>query len=164
MPDLIPAHNFRAARELLADLAGVEALAPYVLPAEHGGLWFEFDQASAIAAATTSQGLAIAVGIGDKSLPFAGEEKQGCVMEFDITLYAFQASMLANGQDAELLEQLMLTAFKTASRFTYTPNLLANPIPSKLKQFAKVDLSQISHFNAQTTAADALVLSIRVRL
>lgn len=164
MPDLLPAHNFRAARELLADLAQVDALAPYVLPSEHGGLFLKADQASAIATATSAKGLSLAVGIGDKSLPFAGDEKQGCVMEFDLILYAFQASLLNNDQDAEELEQLMLTAFKTASRFAYTPDPKLETISAKLKQFSAVDLSQLSNFDSKTTAADALVLSFRVRL
>ncbi len=156
-PTLEPPHAFLAAAELLADLRSRPELAPYVMPE----VWRKPGQHAAISALAQSTGAAVAVGIGEVSLPAAGQKKQGGQVRVGVAVYVFQPEQgtFTEGSHPELLHSLWLTVLRTVNTYRYT---LPNGTTEKalIAACGEVDLSAANSHFAQKLTAEALMIDI----
>lgn len=154
------AHNFEAARELLADLRGVPELAPYVLPE----VYMQDDQDTAIASIAALNGIALAVGLAEDALPTPGEVKSGLLLHLGLTLYCFRTTRRDHAARAEELESIRLTALAYAARFSYVPKPHGTPIHALPQSLATVSLSDRSGYADKKLMAEALILNLPIKI
>lgn len=159
--DLQPPHALNAAEELLRDLRDYTPLAPYVLP----NVWLKEDQASTISALASSAGVAVAVGLAEDVLPFAAEEKQGGTVRVGVCVYVFcPASVDAASLEPEK-QSVWYTVLALCSRWEHTPSGSPRAIPARMESLeVGVDLKEVEYFAQNPIRANALVLTVPVRL
>lgn len=156
---LKPAHGVLAARELLADLLAAQELARYIIPE----LWLSGSQEQAILAKSNENGLCVAVGLGEDSLPHPNDTKQAGSVAMGLAVYVFQSlQAAATPAMVEQQQRLWLTVLHYAHRFSYNPPPHRGlPIKARLTAVQEVDLSNISSF-ADHVTAQALLLELPV--
>ena len=152
--NLLPAFGIEAASDLLSSLRSCRELAPYILP----DLWIRPDQHSAISALCSHSGISIVVSRGLDSLPAAGQQKQGGLINIGLIVYVFQSSTSFNPALYALREQIWLTVCKYVAAWAFSPSPTQKPIRAIQTDTASVDLSGIAPDFADKVWADALLI------
>lgn len=145
--DLMPAHGWEAARELIADLRAQSELAKYVYPE----IWRERNQANNIITKTKTEKLCVAVGMGESRLAYPGDNTQGGRVYLSLAVYLFIPQRVDAAPSEELRQQVALTLLSYLNGWKYTRHG-GQPITSRLADIDTVDLSTITAMKGEITA------------
>lgn len=145
--ELMPAHGWQAARELVSDLREQEELRDYVYPE----IWRTRNQAQNILNKTKTAKLCVAVGVGESRLAYPGEREQGGRVYLSLAVYLFTPQRADADNTAELQQQVALTLLSYLNGWRYTRHG-GKPITCRLADVDTVDLSSISQMQGEVTA------------
>ena len=153
------AHNYAAARQLLADLQKLPPFGQYVFRE----LFDNVSKSNSIETAAAATKCQIAVTPGSFSL-VGNAERGGALLEVTVMVYVFTSSQYASGPaENETVDALAISLAGACNRFVYRAPGVMTPIPAHLKDIAELDMVQEAVFS-EKVAARAIVLGFRLNI